>query len=64
MENVLLIIGAIVVVWFAVAAVVALAMGRAVRIAEDQRRAQTAYRRATTATRRVSSTPRVAVRAH
>ncbi len=64
MENVFLIVGAIVVVWFAVAAVVALMMGRAVRLADDRQRAQTAYRRATTVPRRVQPPTRIAVRAH
>ena len=64
MENVLLIAGAVVLIWFAVAAVVALGMGRAVRLADDRQRAQTAYRRATTAPRRAQAPTRVAVRAH
>lgn len=45
MEQVLLVVGAIAVVWVLVAAVLALAVGRAIRIADDRKRGQVAYRR-------------------
>ena len=63
MEQVLMIAGVVVAVWFAIAVVVALGMGRAVRIADDRQRAQVAYRRASSRTpaRPVVRTP---ARAH
>lgn len=49
MAQVLVVVGVIAVAWFVVAAVVALFLGRAVRLADDRQKAQTAYRRATSA---------------
>lgn len=45
MSQVLIVVGVIVVAWFVVAAVVALMLGRAVRLADDRHKAQLAYRR-------------------
>lgn len=47
MAQVLLIVGAVVVVWFAVAAIVALGLGRVVRLADDRQRVQMSTRRRT-----------------
>ncbi|MFD1720181.1 hypothetical protein [Amnibacterium endophyticum] len=45
MAQVLVVIGVIAVAWIVVASVVALLLGRAVRIADDRQKAQMAYRR-------------------
>lgn len=45
MEQVLMIAGVVVAVWLAVAIVVALGMGRAVRLADERHSAQVAFRR-------------------